>query len=50
MRERKAANQSRTRLRARVFYSDVGFGRRHVGQPGLSQSCVPLRSNGMRER
>uniref|UniRef100_A0A5K3G5Q2 Uncharacterized protein n=1 Tax=Mesocestoides corti TaxID=53468 RepID=A0A5K3G5Q2_MESCO len=28
----------------------VGSGRRHVGPPGLSQSRVSLRSNGMRER
>uniref|UniRef100_A0A5K3FDA9 Secreted protein n=1 Tax=Mesocestoides corti TaxID=53468 RepID=A0A5K3FDA9_MESCO len=28
----------------------VGLGRRHVGPPGLSQSCVSLRSNGMRGR
>uniref|UniRef100_A0A5K3FCQ1 Secreted protein n=1 Tax=Mesocestoides corti TaxID=53468 RepID=A0A5K3FCQ1_MESCO len=26
--------------RARVFYSGVGSGRRHVGPPGLSQSRV----------
>uniref|UniRef100_A0A5K3G2F8 Secreted protein n=1 Tax=Mesocestoides corti TaxID=53468 RepID=A0A5K3G2F8_MESCO len=35
--------------RARVFYSGVGLGRRHIGPPGLSQSCVSLQSNGMRE-
>ncbi|VDD78533.1 unnamed protein product [Mesocestoides corti] len=28
----------------------VGSGCRHVGPPGRSQSCVSLRSNGMRER
>uniref|UniRef100_A0A5K3G2X8 Uncharacterized protein n=1 Tax=Mesocestoides corti TaxID=53468 RepID=A0A5K3G2X8_MESCO len=28
----------------------VGSGRRHVGPPGLSQSRVPLCSNGMRGR
>uniref|UniRef100_A0A5K3G5U3 Secreted protein n=1 Tax=Mesocestoides corti TaxID=53468 RepID=A0A5K3G5U3_MESCO len=28
----------------------VGSGRRHVGPPGLSESCVSLSSNGMRGR
>uniref|UniRef100_A0A5K3FPZ3 YDG domain-containing protein n=1 Tax=Mesocestoides corti TaxID=53468 RepID=A0A5K3FPZ3_MESCO len=35
-------------IRARVFYSGVGSGRRHIGPPGRSQSCVSLRSYGMR--
>uniref|UniRef100_A0A5K3G304 Uncharacterized protein n=1 Tax=Mesocestoides corti TaxID=53468 RepID=A0A5K3G304_MESCO len=32
-----------------VVWCGVGLGRRHIGPPGLSQSRVSLRSNGMRE-
>uniref|UniRef100_A0A5K3ENH9 Uncharacterized protein n=1 Tax=Mesocestoides corti TaxID=53468 RepID=A0A5K3ENH9_MESCO len=34
--------------RSIYVYCSVGLGRRHVGPPGLSQSHVSLRSNGMR--
>uniref|UniRef100_A0A5K3FE55 Ribosomal protein S11 n=1 Tax=Mesocestoides corti TaxID=53468 RepID=A0A5K3FE55_MESCO len=33
-----------------VVWCGVGLGRRHIGPPGLSQSRVTLRSNGMRGR
>uniref|UniRef100_A0A5K3ELJ1 Uncharacterized protein n=1 Tax=Mesocestoides corti TaxID=53468 RepID=A0A5K3ELJ1_MESCO len=36
--------------RARVFYSGDGLLRRHFGPPGFNQSCVSLRSNGIRGR
>uniref|UniRef100_A0A5K3FHH8 Ovule protein n=1 Tax=Mesocestoides corti TaxID=53468 RepID=A0A5K3FHH8_MESCO len=36
--------------RCSVVWCGVGLGPRHVGPPGLSQSRVSLRSNGMRER
>uniref|UniRef100_A0A5K3EVL1 Uncharacterized protein n=1 Tax=Mesocestoides corti TaxID=53468 RepID=A0A5K3EVL1_MESCO len=40
----------RTALLLRGRQCSFGSGRRHVGPPGRSQSCVPLRSNGMRGR
>uniref|UniRef100_A0A5K3FPC4 Uncharacterized protein n=1 Tax=Mesocestoides corti TaxID=53468 RepID=A0A5K3FPC4_MESCO len=43
MRERKAANQRRTWMRAQVFYSGVGLGRRHIG-PRWPQPILCLSS------